>query len=196
LVSEEHVEDIMSRIRSFLPAAAIMVLAISLFAEESRDRTNSEAAFSQLTALAGEWDAIQDGTPVRETYTVTANGSALLVETNPASKTAMITMITVDGDRLIATHYCAAGKNRSGTNMSTDLPTISARVYPTSRSVSALTSTIVPALPTATMAAGAASMSVAMRPFTGWRVLSCLLRHKPGDFFARFAAILESHSAR
>jgi hypothetical protein len=109
LVSEEHVEDIMSRIRSFLPVAAIMVLAISLFAEESRDRTNSEAAFSQLTALAGEWDAIQDGTPVRETYTVTANGSALLVETNPASKTAMITMITVDGDRLIATHYCAAG---------------------------------------------------------------------------------------
>ena len=98
----------MSSIRPFLLVAAITVLAISLAAEK-RDRTSSEAAFGQLRALAGEWEAIQDGTPVRETYTVAANGSALLVETNPASKTAMITMITVDGNRLIATHYCAAG---------------------------------------------------------------------------------------
>jgi len=40
---------------------------------------------------------------------MTANGTALLVETKPANEPAMITMVNVDGDRLIATHYCSAG---------------------------------------------------------------------------------------
>jgi hypothetical protein len=94
----------MNTVRSFLVIATILIAAIPLAAEQSRDRTKSDAAFKQLTALAGEWEAIQDGTPVSETYTLTANGSALLIETKPANKTAMITMVTVDGDRLIATH--------------------------------------------------------------------------------------------
>jgi hypothetical protein len=102
-------EEVMNRVRSVLVSAPIVIAAISSNAGQARDRTNSDAAFKQLTTLAGEWQAIQDGTLVRETYTVTANGSALLVETKPANKSAMITMVTVDGDRLIATHYCSAG---------------------------------------------------------------------------------------
>ena len=77
--------------------------------DHSPDRTNSEAAFKQLASLAGEWETVQDGTPIKETYTLTANGSALLVETKPRNEPAMITMVTVDGDRVIATHYCSAG---------------------------------------------------------------------------------------
>jgi hypothetical protein len=80
---------------------------------QTHPATTSEAAFKQLAGLAGEWDAVQDGTPVKETYTLTANGSALLVETTPANESAMITMITVDGDHLIATHYCSAGNQPS-----------------------------------------------------------------------------------
>src|SRR5438034_154073 len=99
----------MNRVRSFLVSTSILIAAISFAAEQSRDRTKSDAAFKQLAMLAGEWEAVQDGTPVKETYTVTANGSALLVETKPANETAMITMVTVDGDHLIATHYCSAG---------------------------------------------------------------------------------------
>jgi hypothetical protein len=99
----------MNRVRSFLVSSTILIAAISLAAGQKRDRPKSDAAFKQLTTLAGEWEAIQDGTPVREIYSVTANGSALLVETKPANKSAMITMVTVDGDRLIATHYCSAG---------------------------------------------------------------------------------------
>ena len=93
----------------FYVATTILISGISLTAEQSRDEDKSVAAFKQLTTLAGEWKAVQDGTPVEETYTVTANGSALLVETKPANEAPMITMITVDGDRLIATHYCSAG---------------------------------------------------------------------------------------
>jgi hypothetical protein len=71
--------------------------------------TKSAAAFAELKSLAGEWDAVQDGVPVRETYTVTADGSALMAETRPAKGPAMITMFTVDGETLLATHYCSAG---------------------------------------------------------------------------------------
>jgi hypothetical protein len=99
----------MNRYRSFLVSTTILIAAMSLAAEQSPDHIKSDAAFKQLATLAGEWEAVQDGTPVRETYTVTANGSALLVETTPANEPPMITMITVDGDRLIATHYCSAG---------------------------------------------------------------------------------------
>lgn len=69
----------------------------------------SAATFAQLKTLAGEWDTVQDGVPVWETYTVTANGSALMAETRPANEPAMITMFTVDGGHLLATHYCSAG---------------------------------------------------------------------------------------
>jgi len=76
---------------------------------EPQNRAKSEAAFKQLAGLAGEWEAVQDGTPIKETYTLTANGSALFIETKPDKEPVMITMITVDGDHLIATHYCSAG---------------------------------------------------------------------------------------
>src|SRR2546421_11844595 len=102
-------ERIMNRFPFFLVSMTILTAAIPLAAQQSRGRTRSDAAFKQLTTLAGEGEAIQDGTPVTETYTVTANGSALLVETKPASNTSMITMVTVDAGHLIATHYCSAG---------------------------------------------------------------------------------------
>ena len=105
----QQVERIMDRLRPFLVGTTILIAALSVAAQPLRERTNSDAAFKQLIALAGDWEAVQDGTPVKETYTVTANGSALLVETKPANEAPMITMVTVDGDHLIATHYCSAG---------------------------------------------------------------------------------------
>src|SRR5919197_6531010 len=74
-----------------------------------QDSSKSAAVFKQLTSLVGEWEAVQDGVPVKETYTLTANGSVLMSETKPTDSQPMITMFTVDGDHLIATHYCVAG---------------------------------------------------------------------------------------
>src|SRR5262245_57564746 len=90
----------------------VVVLAITgpLAAQNSAvPIAKSTATFTQMKSLVGEWEAVQDGVPIRETYTLTANGSALMAETRPANEPAMITMFTVDGDRLIATHYCVAG---------------------------------------------------------------------------------------
>jgi hypothetical protein len=78
---------------------------------QPQDKSTSEAVFKQLVSLVGEWEAVQDSVPVTETYTLTANGSALMAETKPGNDPTMITLFTVDGDHLIATHYCALAIN-------------------------------------------------------------------------------------
>ena len=73
------------------------------------ERSGAAAAFERLKSLRGEWNGVQGGTEVTVTYTLTADGSALMEELRPSNQPVMITMFTVDGDRLLATHYCSAG---------------------------------------------------------------------------------------
>ena len=72
------------------------------------DKTKSEQAFDRLTSLKGEWNGQIDGVNTTLIYTVTANGSALMEQCRPEKGPEMVTMFTVDGDHLIATHYCSA----------------------------------------------------------------------------------------
>jgi hypothetical protein len=72
------------------------------------DKSKSQEVFERLASLEGEWEGEQKGTQIHVTCTLTANGSALMEQFRPNSGPAMITMFTVDGDRLIATHYCSA----------------------------------------------------------------------------------------
>ena len=88
----------------------VLATAIAMSGQNRpQDNSKSAAVFKQLASLVGDWEGVQDGVPIKETYTLTANGTALMSETKPANSPAMITMFTVDGDRLIATHYCSAG---------------------------------------------------------------------------------------
>ena len=75
---------------------------------QAAGKPKSELAFERLASLAGKWKGTQDGTEITLTYNLTAAGSALMEEFR-AGKTVMVTMFTVDGDHLIATHYCSAG---------------------------------------------------------------------------------------
>jgi hypothetical protein len=72
------------------------------------NKTKSEEAFDRLMSLQGEWEGEQGGAKIDVTYTLTANGSALMEQFRPESGPVMITMFTVDGDHLVATHYCSA----------------------------------------------------------------------------------------
>src|SRR5438093_12360096 len=72
------------------------------------DKTKSEKAFDRLTSLKGEWQGEPDGVKTTLIYTLTADGSVLMEQCRPEGGPEMITMFTVDGDHLIATHYCAA----------------------------------------------------------------------------------------
>jgi len=86
-------------------ALSAVFLAASALAA---DKTKSEEAFDRLAALQGEWQGIADGVNTTLIYTLTANGSTLMEQCRPEKGHEMITMFTVDGDHLIATHYCSA----------------------------------------------------------------------------------------
>ncbi|HJP93955.1 MAG TPA: hypothetical protein VJ875_18500 [Pyrinomonadaceae bacterium] len=71
-------------------------------------KPNSVLAFERLSSLVGEWHGIESASEARLVYSLTSDGSALM-EDFRAPKDEMITMFTVDGDHLIATHYCSVG---------------------------------------------------------------------------------------
>jgi ribosomal protein L24 len=84
---------------------ALVAMASAALAE---DKTKSEQAFDRLTSLQGEWKGETGGVNSTLIYTLTANGSALMEQCRPEKGPEMVTMFTVDGDHLIATHYCSA----------------------------------------------------------------------------------------
>src|SRR5262249_52546511 len=87
----------------------VMILALVTGIARGANETKSEAAFRQLSSLVGEWTGAHEGGGISLSYTMTADGSALMEEFRPASKPVMVTMFSVDGDHLVATHYCSAG---------------------------------------------------------------------------------------
>lgn len=76
--------------------------------ERAPEPSRSELALQNLASLVGAWQGLESGTEIHVTYTLTANGSALMEEFRPTGGPAMVTMFTVDGDHLVATHYCSA----------------------------------------------------------------------------------------
>lgn len=71
----------------------------------------ARAFFGRLTELAGDWRAVSDkGWSEVITYEVIARGSVVMATTafRDAPHRTMVTMYHMDGDRLVATHYCEA----------------------------------------------------------------------------------------
>jgi hypothetical protein len=66
-----------------------------------------------MKGLAGRWRGKDTfGKQVEVTFRVMSKGSAILseyVESGGKENEDMVTMIHLDGDRLLATHYCSAG---------------------------------------------------------------------------------------
>jgi hypothetical protein len=75
--------------------------------------TPAAEAFERLKALAGQWTGTgADGTTSHYTYEVVAGGSALLERCempHDGVPVTMLTLFTLDGSRLLLTHYCMAG---------------------------------------------------------------------------------------
>ena len=89
-------------------AAALMILSSASFAMAE---TDARKTFDMLKGMEGNWTGKnQQGQPLEVTFRVTAGGSALMSEIHSkGGKEDMITMIHLDGDRLLMTHYCSAG---------------------------------------------------------------------------------------
>jgi hypothetical protein len=68
----------------FLLSVYVLVTAVAVSGQnQPQDSSRSAAVFKELTSLVGEWESVQEGVPVKETYTLTANGTVLMSETKP-----------------------------------------------------------------------------------------------------------------
>src|ERR1700734_3629024 len=101
---------------------SVVVISLSTVAFAQSD---AQKSFDKLKTLAGSWegpvttvplDPDMNGTPTRVTLRVTSRGNALVHEMKEAGKPDdptrydnPITMLYLDGDRLLLTHYCDAG---------------------------------------------------------------------------------------
>jgi len=96
-----------------LAAAATVVSAQEMRMPASTtapSQSDAQKAFEKLKTLAGSWQGTIMGMSVQETIRVTSRGNAILHEmTSSAMPDNPITMIYVDGDRLLLTHYCDSG---------------------------------------------------------------------------------------
>lgn len=71
----------------------------------------SDQIMGRFRALEGDWDVDMNGdgkADFRNRYSVTASGSAVMEQSFVGQDHEMISMIHLDGKRLMLTHYCAA----------------------------------------------------------------------------------------
>lgn len=67
------------------------------------------AVFDSLKQLAGDWKSTKASSHTTVNYRVIANGSTLVESWTMSPTRQSMTVYTLDGDRLIATHYCPQG---------------------------------------------------------------------------------------
>jgi hypothetical protein len=101
-------------------AAAAALLALALFVPSANALAHdghaaapqSNPVFEKLKGMEGTWSATTmslDGTPTTVVYRVTGGGSVVMETMFAGEPHEMINMYTLNGDELVATHYCSAG---------------------------------------------------------------------------------------
>jgi hypothetical protein len=103
-----------------MPMLAVVATALTLAAAPVGERTHAAAGsaiaaspqWDKIKSLVGEWDgyAVEgDRTmPSRVEVRLTGDGSALMHWLDKGTPHEMVTMFHMDGDSLMATHYCSA----------------------------------------------------------------------------------------
>jgi hypothetical protein len=89
--------------------AALILASLSLAAAQTAPG-KAQAGFDRLKTLVGEWKGTAGtGQTATLSYRLVSNGSALEETMNVGKEETMITMYHLDRDRIMVTHYCAAG---------------------------------------------------------------------------------------
>jgi len=77
--------------------------------------SDAQKAFEKMKSLEGSWQGTIMGMSIEVTIRLASSGTAILHEANGDGKRPPvheITMFYVEGDRLLATHYCDAGNRQ------------------------------------------------------------------------------------
>ena len=104
-------------IRTLMATLLICLLTAAVFAQDNPPKTSSapseaKKAFAKLKTVEGSWQGTIMDTPITFTIRAASSGTAILHEGNTSGRRPPnheITMFYLDGDRLLATHYCDAG---------------------------------------------------------------------------------------
>src|ERR1700678_1999025 len=104
----------MRSLRTTLPMIFLLAVSTAAFAQ-----SEAQKSFNQIKTLAGSWEGHvttippapdTEGKAVQLSLRVTSMGNAVVHEMTGAGRPDdPITMLYVDGDRLLLTHYCDAG---------------------------------------------------------------------------------------
>jgi hypothetical protein len=90
------------------PVRIAITLLFVLVTSAAFAASAAQKSFEQLKSLSGSWEGkASNGKLVQVNFRVTSMGSALMSEMKGDED--MISMFNLDGDRLLITHYCAAG---------------------------------------------------------------------------------------
>jgi len=87
-------------------------VVLTLAAISAAAQSNMQNSFALMKSLAGNWEGKSNMGDVKVSYRLTAGGSALMSEIQSemeGKSEDMISMIHLDGGRVLLTHYCAAG---------------------------------------------------------------------------------------
>ena len=98
-----------------LLAAVAVVRAQDNQPKPADAQADAKKALAKLKTLSGSWQTTIMGIPINFTIRAASSGTAILHEGNTSGggpPNHEITMFYLEGDRLLATHYCDAG-NRS-----------------------------------------------------------------------------------
>lgn len=106
--------------------AIYAALAVTLLASLTFAQSDAGQTLAQIKTLDGTWTGKNSqGEPLRITFRETAGGSAIMSEIEGEHSHDMISMIHLDHDRLLMTHYCSTGNQ----------PRMSASLSPDGKSV-------------------------------------------------------------
>jgi len=100
-------------------SVVLMALCTAAFAQSDAQKSDAQKSFDELKTLAGSWEghvttvpqqADVEGKLMHVSLRATSMGNALMHEMTIAGRMDdPITMLYLDGDRLLLTHYCDAG---------------------------------------------------------------------------------------
>jgi len=99
------------RSRASATLAAIFLVALTVNARAA-EPVKAVDAFEHLKSLAGTWSGhamTPDGPPADVTYRLTAGGTAVMETLFGGTEHEMLTVYTLNGNDVVATHYCGAG---------------------------------------------------------------------------------------
>jgi hypothetical protein len=118
----------------FMRLVVLMSISAVAFAQTEVQKSDAQKSFDKLKTVAGSWEGNVTTVPqqaeaegkLKVSLRVTSMGNALVHEMTGAGRPDdPITMLYLDGDRLLLTHYCDAGNRpRMAGKMSADGKTV------------------------------------------------------------------------